>query len=50
VLAKKEEVVRKAKRKFTSSEVERAKLHEAKVSLETIVKSEKQNKFVDGEQ
>jgi hypothetical protein len=40
--------VRKAKKK--SSEMERAKSREARVSLETIVKSEKQSKFVDGEQ
>jgi hypothetical protein len=38
VLAKKEEMAQKAKRKFSSSEAERAKSHEARVSLETIVK------------
>jgi hypothetical protein len=50
VLAKKEEVVQKAKRKFASSEAEHAQSHEATLSLEAIVKSEKQSKFVDGEQ
>ena len=50
VLAKKEEVAQKAKRKFSSSEVDRAKSDEARVSLETIVKSEKRSKFVDAEQ
>ncbi len=50
VLAKKEEVARKAKRKFALSEVDRAKSHEARVSLETIAKSEKRSKFVGKEQ
>ena len=50
VLAKKEEVARKAKKKFTSSEAERARSYEARVSLETMVRSEKRSNFVDGEQ
>jgi TfoX/Sxy family transcriptional regulator of competence genes len=51
VLAKKEEEAQKAKKEFTSSEVERAKSQQAiRVSLETIVKSEKWSKFVDVEQ
>jgi hypothetical protein len=47
VLAKKEDVAQKAKRKVSSS---KAIAHEARVSLETIVKSEKCSKFVNGEQ
>jgi hypothetical protein len=50
VLAKKEGVTRKAKGKLSSSEAERAESHEARVSLESIVKSEKRCKFIDGEQ
>jgi hypothetical protein len=49
VLVKKEEVSRKAKRKFLSPESERAKSHEARVAMKTIVKSEKRSKFVHGE-